>query len=62
VEYQTSNLKTQNKSQIQRTKDDHVMNNAKVYDIRERLLIFGRKILTLCRKLPRTPEAGKIRG
>lgn len=34
----------------------------KPYDLRERLLIFGKRILEICKMLPRLPECDRIRG
>jgi four helix bundle protein len=36
--------------------------NKKVYDLRERLLLFARRILEICKMLPKTPEGNRIRG
>jgi len=33
-----------------------------VYDIRERLLVFAKRMLEICKMLPMTPEANKMRG
>lgn len=34
----------------------------KVYDLRERLLAFAKRILEICKMLPNTPECNRIRG
>ena len=34
----------------------------KPYDLRERLLLFGKRILEICKKLPNYPECNRIRG
>jgi four helix bundle protein len=34
----------------------------KPYDLRERLLLFGKRILKICKKLPNYPECNRIRG
>lgn len=36
-------------------------NGQKVYDLRERLLIFAKRILQICKNLPKTPECQGIR-
>lgn len=52
---QTSNIQIQNKSQLENP------GNSKVFDLRERLLIFARRILQICKMLPRIPECDGIR-
>ncbi|MFH1387329.1 MAG: four helix bundle protein [bacterium] len=54
-EIQTSNCKLQNNSQARKDQ------KPKVYDIRERLFIFSKRILEICKKLPQRPEAEIIR-
>ena len=69
MEPQISNIKLpwparqgrQNKSQIQNSKMGDTGECGKVYDIRERLLLFAKRILEICKRLPRTPECNKIR-
>ncbi|MEA3480132.1 MAG: four helix bundle protein [Bacteroidota bacterium] len=34
----------------------------KPYDLRERLLLFGKRMLEICKKLPNYPECSRIRG
>ncbi len=50
MEDQRSRIKTQNKSQFQNPK----IHNR--YDLRERLLKFSKRILRICRALPKIPE------
>ncbi|MFC1560073.1 four helix bundle protein [Candidatus Margulisiibacteriota bacterium] len=52
MEHQTSNVKLQNKSQGL---------NPKIYDIRERCLVFSKRALSICKMLPRIPECENIR-
>ena len=54
-ELQTSNIKPPNNYQTPNRKPQ------KVYDIRERLLIFSKRILQICKLLPRIPECDGIR-
>lgn len=50
---QNLNIKHQNKSKIS--------NPNKVYDIRERLMMFGKGVLEICKMLPKIPECNRIR-
>ena len=34
----------------------------KIYDLKERLLVFAKRVLEICKMLPRNPEANRIRG
>jgi len=34
----------------------------KVYDLRERLLLFAKRILEICKMLPNNPEGRRVRG
>ena len=34
----------------------------KPYDLKERLLLFGKRCLEICKKLPSSPECARIRG
>lgn len=61
MELPISNVQLPNKTQIPNPKLQY-REHSKVYDIRERLLIFGKRILEICKKLPRLPECEKIRG
>jgi four helix bundle protein len=38
------------------------MDNYKPYDLRERLLLFAKRILEICKRLPDNPECYRIRG
>ncbi|MBW8049811.1 MAG: four helix bundle protein [Cytophagales bacterium] len=37
-------------------------NPKKPYDLRERLLLFGKRMLEICKLLPKYPECARIRG
>ena len=54
-EIPTSNIKIQNNYQIPNKKSQ------RVYDLRERLLRFSKRILEICKMLPRIPECEGIR-
>jgi four helix bundle protein len=54
-EHQTSNSQPQNKSQLEN------LGNDKPADLRERLLLFAKRILKICRTLPKIPECEGIR-
>ncbi|MGB9613592.1 MAG: four helix bundle protein [Candidatus Margulisiibacteriota bacterium] len=56
-ELQTSNIQIQNKSKPR----VEPQTSNKVYDLRERLLIFAKRILQICKMLPRIPECEGIR-
>jgi len=72
-ERQTSNIEPQNKDQIPNGENPisnlKFLNNnqipkgkpQKIFDIRERLLIFSKRILNICKLLPRIPEYDGIR-
>src|SRR3989338_4991035 len=57
TEIQDSRFKIQNKPQEPNQKS----NGAKRYDLRERLLIFSKRILQICKMIPRIPEFDGIR-
>ena len=38
------------------------MSNDKIYNIRERLIRFAKRILEICKMIPNTPEGKKVRG
>lgn len=38
------------------------MDNNKPYDLRERLLLFAKRILEICKRLPNNSECYRIRG
>jgi four helix bundle protein len=57
-EHQTSNIKFQNKSQIQEQKPQ---TQKRIYDIRDRILEFAKQALVVCKRLPKTPECDGIR-
>jgi len=54
---QTSNIQPQNKIE----NPSHKSQRGKPYDLRERLYIFSKRIMQLCRMLPKTPECEVIR-
>lgn len=54
-ELQNPNCKIQNRSQEPNHKPQ------KVYDLRERLLLFAKRILQVCKTLPKVPECEGIR-
>ena len=56
-ELQTSNGKIQSKSQ----EIDPKSKKPKIYNMRERLLVFSKRILFICRSLPKVPECEGIR-
>src|SRR3990167_3279376 len=55
---ETTNIKIQNPEQIPSPKSQI---KPEVYDLRERLLIYARRILAICKMLPRLPECEEIR-
>lgn len=55
---QTSNFKIQNNSQIPNPKSQNRYGSC---DLRERLLKFAKRILQICRILPRIPECEGVR-
>lgn len=55
---QTSNIKVPNKFQAPNPKSQ---SNHKIYDIRERLFNFAKRILQICKMLPRISECEGIR-
>ena len=64
-ELPTSNLQIpacrqarQSKSQLQNPKSQE---KAKIYDLRDRLVFFSKRILPICKRLPRIPECEGIR-
>ena len=56
-ELQTSNFKPQNNCEM----TNHNIQKGKVYNIRERLYIFSKRILEICRALPASQECDVIR-
>ena len=64
-EIQTENQKIQNKSQLGKPGNPAWpagrRENGKIYNIRERLLVFGRRMLKVCRMLPNIPECERIK-
>ena len=38
------------------------MNNSKPYDLRERLFLFAKRTLEICKIIPNYPECNRIRG
>jgi len=57
-ELQTSNIQLQNKSQ---PSNQGNLENNKIFDLRERLLIFAKRMLKIFRMLPKIPECEGIR-
>ena len=58
IEQETNNNKIQNKSQPENM---GTLENKKIYDLNERLLVFARRILGICKQLPRLPECEGVR-
>ncbi|MDD5593984.1 MAG: four helix bundle protein [Candidatus Margulisbacteria bacterium] len=56
-ELPTSNIQDQNNNQINENKSQ----KPKIYDIRERLFLFSRRILQICRNLPNSAECEVIK-
>lgn len=38
------------------------MSNSKPYEMKERLLLFAKRMLEICKRLPNSPECNRIRG
>jgi four helix bundle protein len=58
MKHPTSKFKIQNRFQMQYFKRRE---NDKIFDLRERLLIFTKRIFQICKMLLKTPECDKIR-
>lgn len=65
VKLPTSNIQIQSKSQLPNPCQPKGMEKSqkktKIYDLRERLIVFSKRILQICNRLPKIPECEGIR-